>query len=65
MILWRRPKATKQSLLLICASAFTLSIMSGYLQLKLFLLWVWFQFFIIWPLQDRWPRYRRALNPWW
>lgn len=65
LFLWRRPKACKQSLCLIGAWALFLSILPGYLQLKLLLLWAWFQFFVIWPLQDRYPRYRRALNPLW
>lgn len=64
-ILWRRPKATKQSLLIMACWTVLLSILSARLQLKLLLLWVWFQFFIVWPVQDRYPRYRRALNPWW
>lgn len=64
-VLWRRPSATKQSLAVLACWTVCLSIMSARLQLKLLLLWIWAQFFIVWPIQDRHPRYRRALNPWW
>lgn len=64
-MLWRRPAATKQSLVVMAVWIICLSILSARVQLKLLLLWVWFQFFIVWPIQDRHPRYRRALNPWW
>ena len=65
LLLWRRPAATKQSLLLIGVWCIWLSILSSRLQLKLLLLWAWFQFFVIWQLQERYPRYRRAMNPVW
>lgn len=64
-MLWRRPSATNLSLTILSVYALVLSIMPGYLQLKLALLWAWWQFFVIWPLQDAFPQYRRALNPFW
>lgn len=63
---FRRPAATRTSLTILTCCSLFLCCIPGWLQYKASTGYLGFQFFVIWPLQDRHPRLRRALNPiWW
>lgn len=66
LLLWRNPKASQRTALLLFLLVIFTMFCSAALVLKTFFFGLGFTFFALMPLQTLYPRYRRALNPlWW
>lgn len=66
LLLWRNPKASRRTAILLAVLVLFVTVSSPALVQKVFLLGCGITFFGLMPLQTLYPRYRRALNPlWW